>query len=63
MNTTLPNGARIEVTPLFATPVVLIELPDAARLNADLRRVIIEREKRCRARSTAISAATSRAGT
>jgi uncharacterized protein (TIGR02466 family) len=43
--TTLPNGVRVEVTPLFATPVVLVDLPDVARLNADLRRVITEREK------------------
>ena len=45
MNASLPNGARVEVTPLFATPVVLIDLPDAARMNGELRRVITEREK------------------
>lgn len=34
-----------EVRPLFATPLVIFEVPDAAKLNADLRRVIEEREK------------------
>ncbi|MBV8187407.1 MAG: 2OG-Fe(II) oxygenase family protein [Alphaproteobacteria bacterium] len=29
-----------EVIPLFATPVAMIDVPDAARLNADLRKVI-----------------------
>jgi uncharacterized protein (TIGR02466 family) len=35
----------LQVVPLFATPIVLIDLPDAAALNADLRRTILEREK------------------
>ena len=45
MDATLPNGARVAVTTLFPTLVVVVELPDAARMNAELRRVIIEREK------------------
>ncbi len=40
-----PQGNRVEVTPLFPTPVVSIEVPDAANLNFELRRVIAEREK------------------
>jgi uncharacterized protein (TIGR02466 family) len=34
-----------EVTTLFGTPVVLFDLPDAPALNAELRTVIIERQK------------------
>lgn len=34
-----------EIVPLFATPLVVYDVPDAATLNADLRRVIEEREK------------------
>lgn len=34
-----------EIVPLFATPLVVFDVPDAAALNADLRRVIEEREK------------------
>ncbi len=34
-----------EIVPLFATPIVKLDVPDAAALNADLRRVILEREK------------------
>jgi uncharacterized protein (TIGR02466 family) len=37
------NNAFETVT-LFATPVVLSDLPDAAALNADLRKVIADRE-------------------
>jgi uncharacterized protein (TIGR02466 family) len=33
-----------ETTSLFATPVLISELPDAAALNADLRAVIAQRE-------------------
>src|SRR5437868_9707590 len=33
------------VAPLFATPLITLDMPDAAALNADLRRVIIERER------------------
>jgi uncharacterized protein (TIGR02466 family) len=33
-----------ETVTLFATPVVLSDLPDAAALNADLRKVIADRE-------------------
>ncbi|NQW54575.1 MAG: 2OG-Fe(II) oxygenase [Rhodospirillales bacterium] len=35
----------LEIVPLFATPLVVHDVPDAAALNADLRRVIEEREK------------------
>ncbi|MFM8682141.1 MAG: hypothetical protein ACKOGH_21485, partial [Alphaproteobacteria bacterium] len=38
-------SARIEVTPLFATPVAATELPDAAALNRELRAAIAAREK------------------
>src|SRR5215469_5591253 len=34
-----------EIVPLFVTPLVTLDVPDAATLNADLRRVIEEREK------------------
>ncbi|HZP98872.1 MAG TPA: TIGR02466 family protein [Reyranella sp.] len=33
------------VVPLFATPLVVLDVPDSATLNAELRRVIEEREK------------------
>ena len=35
----------LELVSLFATPLVIHDVPDAAKLNADLRRVIEEREK------------------
>jgi len=38
-------GAAPEIIPLFATPIVLFDVPDVAALNVDLRRVIGEREK------------------
>jgi uncharacterized protein (TIGR02466 family) len=34
-----------EIVPLFSTPVVISDLPDATTLSADLRKVIGEREK------------------
>ncbi|CAN5792544.1 hypothetical protein BH11PSE3_BH11PSE3_28990 [soil metagenome] len=34
-----------EIVPLFATPLVTFDVADAATLNADLRRVIEQREK------------------
>ena len=34
-----------EIVPLFATPIIRLDVPDAAQLTADLRRVIEEREK------------------
>src|SRR5215475_5315243 len=34
-----------EITPLFATPVITFDVPDGAALNADLRRVIAQREQ------------------
>ncbi|TAJ25200.1 MAG: hypothetical protein EPO67_21635 [Reyranella sp.] len=37
-----PNNAP-EIVPLFATPLVVFDVPDAAALNADLRKVIEER--------------------
>ncbi len=39
----MSNG--LQIVSLFATPIVLIDLPDAPALNADLRRTILEREK------------------
>ena len=39
----MSNG--LQIVSLFATPIVLIDLPDAPTLNADLRRTILEREK------------------
>jgi hypothetical protein len=41
----MSNGNAPEIVPLFATPIVKLDVPDAAALNADLRRVILEREK------------------
>jgi uncharacterized protein (TIGR02466 family) len=34
-----------EIVPMFVTPLVVFDVPDAAALNADLRRVIEQREK------------------
>lgn len=34
-----------EIVPLFSTPLVIFDVPDAAPLNAELRRVIEQREK------------------
>ena len=34
-----------EIVPLFATPLVIVDVPDAAPLNVELRRVIEQREK------------------
>ena len=34
-----------EIVPLFATPLVTYEVPEAAALNVDLRRVIEQREQ------------------
>src|SRR6266576_3126563 len=34
-----------EVVPLFATPVVISDLPDAPALNGELHKVIAERQK------------------
>ena len=38
-------AAKVEVAPLFATPVAVIEVPDSAGLNVELKRAILEREK------------------
>lgn len=35
---------KIDVAPLFPTPVAIVEVPDAARLNEALRRTILARE-------------------
>ena len=35
----------LQIVPLFATPIVLVDLPDAAQLNAELSRGIMAREK------------------
>ena len=40
-----PKYAAVEAMPLFATPLVVFDVPDAPALNKDLRRVIAEREK------------------
>jgi hypothetical protein len=34
-----------EIVPLFATPVVISDVPDAATLNAELRKVIEQRQQ------------------
>ena len=39
------TAAKVEVAPLFATPVAVVDVPDAATLNAELRRAILEQEK------------------
>jgi len=39
------TAAKVEVAPLFATPVAVVDVPDAAALNAELRRAILEQEK------------------
>ena len=39
------SSAAPEIVPLFATPLVTLDVPEAATLNSELRRVIIEREK------------------
>ena len=38
-------GMQAEIRSYFATPVVIATLPDAAELNAELRRVILEHER------------------
>jgi len=40
-----PKYAAVEAMPLFATPLVVFDVPDAPAVNKDLRRVIAEREK------------------
>ena len=39
------TGGKPGILPLFATPLVVFDVPEAAALNAELRRVIEEREK------------------
>jgi uncharacterized protein (TIGR02466 family) len=39
---------QAEIRSYFATPVVLATLPDAAELNAELKRIILERERQHR---------------
>ena len=41
----LANWPAPEIVCLFSTPLVVFDVPDAAELNADLRRVIEQREK------------------
>ncbi len=53
----------LEIVPLFATPLVVHDVPDAAALNADLRRVIEERESPTPAHRLPTKAAGSRPGT
>ncbi|HKU99473.1 MAG TPA: TIGR02466 family protein [Vineibacter sp.] len=38
-------AAKVEVAPLFATPVAVVDVPDAVALNAALKRVILDQEK------------------
>jgi len=52
-----------EIVPLFATPLVIFDVPDAAALNAELRKVIEQREKSHPARTIPTRAAGSRAMT
>ena len=39
------SSAAPEIVPLFATPLVTLDVPEAATLNSELRQVIVEREK------------------
>lgn len=39
------NASAAEIAPLFATPLITFDVPEAAALNADLRRVTEQREK------------------
>ncbi|TWT14911.1 TIGR02466 family protein [Reyranella sp. CPCC 100927] len=39
------TAAKVEVAPLFATPVAVVDVPDAGALNADLKRLILAQEK------------------
>src|SRR5882724_4736687 len=39
------SSASPEIVSLFATPLVILDVPDAATLNVELRRVIEQREK------------------
>ena len=38
-------STSFETVPLFATPILMVEVPDAAALNAALREVIAQRQK------------------
>ncbi len=37
--------AQVQIRQLFPTPVALLQLPDAERLNADLKRIILAQEQ------------------
>src|SRR5258708_19760448 len=39
------SSASPEIVSLFATPLVILDVPDAAALNVELRKVIEQREK------------------
>ena len=39
------TAPKVEVAPLFATPVAVVDVPDAAALNAELKRAILAQEK------------------
>ena len=39
------SSASPEIVSLFATPLVILDVPDAATLNVELRGVIEQREK------------------
>ncbi len=39
------SSESLEIVPLFATPLVILNVPDAAALNVELRRVIEQREQ------------------
>src|SRR6266566_1836442 len=47
MSPTAPalDPATPQIVPLFATPLVIVDLPEAAALNAELRGVIEQRQK------------------
>lgn len=45
MSTSPRANAAPEIVPLFATPLVIFDVPDAPALNKELRGVIAEREK------------------
>ena len=38
-------NTELEIIPLFATPLVTFDVPDATALNVDLRNVVEQREK------------------
>jgi hypothetical protein len=39
------SAPKVEVAPLFATPVAVVEVPDSTSLNAELKKAILGHEK------------------